>query len=117
MVKKLLDTPEMNDNQTLSDFKETVSQKPMYVAYFSTPQCNVCKVLRPKVEELVEQYENIGFVYLNTVEKPEIAGQFTVFSVPTVIIFAEGREYKRLSRSFSIDEIQDYFERLLSLLS
>lgn len=106
----------MNHILTLSEFKETLNQKPVYVAYFSTPQCNVCKVLRPKVEELAAQYENIGFIYINTEDMPEIAGQFTVFSVPTVVIFAEGREYKRLSRSFSLDEIQDYFERLLSLL-
>lgn len=107
----------MTQQLSFKEFQETLKSQPVFVTYFSTPQCNVCKVLRPKVEELISKYNDIGFIYIDTELLPEIAGQFTVFSVPTIIIFTEGRENKRLSRSFSIDEIQDYLERLLRLLS
>jgi thioredoxin-like negative regulator of GroEL len=107
----------MTGPATLSKFRDFLAGKPVVIAYFSTEQCNVCKVLRPKVEQLTNQYDAVDFIYINTEEKPEIAGQYTVFSVPTIIIFTEGRESRRLSRSFSIDEIKDYLERLLQLLS
>ena len=97
---------------TINEFKKSISEKRIFLAYFSTPECNVCKVLRPKVQELIRHYKTAGFLYVNTHESTEIAGQFTVFSVPTIIIFINGQETKRLSRIFSISELTEYLDRL-----
>lgn len=85
------------------------------LAYFSTPTCNVCKVLRPKVEQLAARLEEVGFVYIDSSEHPEIAGQHTVFAVPTIILFHEGRELRRFSRNVSVYDIEQALERYLGM--
>jgi len=100
----------------MEKFERAVRKNKIVIAYFSYPSCSVCKVLRPKVEALVAKYKQVGFEYVDTHLNPEIAGQFMVFSVPTLIFFVEGRESKRLGRNFSIMEVQDFIERLTALM-
>jgi thioredoxin-like negative regulator of GroEL len=80
------------------------------VVYFSTPTCNVCKVLRPKVEQLVGEHPGVEFLYVDSSLFPAVAGQHVVFAVPTLVLFMEGREQRRFSRNLSIAD----FERALS---
>ncbi len=100
---------------TLAEVQQEINKKPIVVTYFSHDECNVCKVLKPQVRELVGQYEDMHFVYVNTKENPEASGQFMVFAVPTVIIFFEGREAKRFSRHLSLQELRAFLERMLAL--
>ena len=84
----------------------------MVLAYFSTPQCNVCKVLRPKVESaLAEHYPAVRFIYVDTTAIPEVAGQLSIFAVPTIVLFVEGRESVRKSRNFAMDELLAAIDR------
>ncbi len=82
------------------------------VAYVSTPTCSVCKVLRPKVEEEVAGRAGVEFMYIDSTVHPAVAGQHMVFAVPTVLIFIEGREYRRFSRNFSLEEFVDALDRV-----
>ncbi len=101
----------------MEQFKQLIRQKPVLIAYFSYPSCSVCKVLRPKIEELASNYADVGFEYVDTQQRPEIAGQYTIFSVPTILIFVDGKEGKRLSRNFSVNEVRDFIERMLALMA
>lgn len=82
------------------------------LAYFSHEDCSVCKTLRPKVKSLTEKTGRVQFCYVNIREHPQISGQNMVFTVPTIILFQKGREVKRFSRHFSLDELEYYIERL-----
>jgi thioredoxin len=100
----------------LEDFKKILTKSPITISYFSYPACSVCKVLRPKIEALAGQYNSVGFTYLDTEKQPEIAGQYSVFTVPSILIFVEGRESKRLSRNFSVNEVQNFLERIIGIM-
>ncbi len=97
---------------TTSPLRDKIKQAPLLVAYFSYPECSVCQVLRPKVEALVADRPGVDFLYINTHEHSEVSGQYLVFSVPTIIIFGEGHEYKRFSRHFSVHELEDFLDRI-----
>lgn len=99
----------------LDKFKDLIARPGVTVAYFSHDACNVCKVLKPQVQELTENYDNAHFIYVNTLETPEIAGQFMVFAVPTIILFMAGREAKRFSRNLAIGELDSFLERLTEM--
>ncbi|MBN2790011.1 MAG: thioredoxin family protein [Candidatus Delongbacteria bacterium] len=101
----------------INDFNNIVSDKIVTVAYFSHDECNVCKVLKPKVKELVEKYNDFKFVFVNTKESEEICGQYTVFTVPSVIVFVEGKESKRFSRNFAMTELEELLERYFNLIN
>ncbi|MDA3885122.1 MAG: thioredoxin family protein [Candidatus Delongbacteria bacterium] len=101
----------------LNEFENIIAEKIVTVAYFSHDECNVCKVLKPKVKALTEEYDDFGFIYVNTTESPDISGQYTVFTVPTVLVFVEGKESKRFSRNFAMSELEELLDRYETILS
>lgn len=104
----------------INSFEEFLALKenePALLAYFSTDACNVCKVLKPKVEELIQtEFPKIKLVYIPSDQLPEVAAQNQVFAAPTILIFFEGREYIRKSRNIGIRELQQEIERPYNLI-
>ncbi len=94
------------------ELQEILSQNNAVLVYFSHAQCNVCKVLKPKISELLEtNYPNMLMCYADTLAAPELAGQNNIFSVPTVVCFFAGRETFRKSRNIGIRELSDLIKR------
>ena len=89
-----------------NEILETLRSSSAIVAYFSTPTCNVCKVLRPKVEAMVRETGGIAFMYVDSEQHPAVAGQHMVFAVPTIILFMDGREMRRYSRNLSLEDLE-----------
>jgi len=94
-----------------------LGEHPLTLLYFSTPSCNVCKALRPKVEILLEATAPWHFQYVNTEEAMEIAGQHLIFAVPTLLLMVEGREIARLSRHFGMHELEAPVRRYAQLFN
>jgi thioredoxin-like negative regulator of GroEL len=85
--------------------------------YFSSDTCSVCKVLKPKVEELLkEHFPLMKLRYVNTELSPLISGQFRVFTIPTILIFFEGREQTRFSRNISLHQLEESLTKPYSLV-
>ena len=99
-------------DRTSEQHFETIRGRDALVAYFSTPDCNVCKVLRPKVEQMVAAHEGIDFLYIDSARHPDVAGQHVVFAVPTIILFMNGREMRRFSRNLSLDDLERSLEHM-----
>ena len=88
------------------------------VVYFSSPSCNVCHVLRPKLMEALEkEYPTVGRYHADIALTPEIAAQFQVFSAPTIIVFFEGKEFIRKGRSMSVDGLLQEIKRPFELMT
>ena len=98
----------MNSEQVFEKIKSTE----LIVTYFSYPQCNVCKVLLPKVKTVLEKNNNIELQYIDTHLTPEVSGQHLVFAVPTIIVFFDGREVARFSRHFNMAEFENTIEKI-----
>jgi thiol-disulfide isomerase/thioredoxin len=101
----------------IEEFNGFISKNPAVLAYFSTVDCNVCKVLKPKVEALFEnEFPEFKLCYIETNRQPEVAAQNRIFSVPTIVIYFEGKEFVRKNRSFGIDELKKEVSRPYSIL-
>ena len=55
-------------------------------------------------------------VYADTVRFPEIAGQNSIFAVPTIVAFLGGKEYFRRSRNIGLGELNELIERPYSMM-
>lgn len=107
----------MQEITSKEEFDQLLNSETAIVAYFSHDDCNVCKVLKPKLREaLDEQYPKVKQVYINIKNTPELAGQHSIFTVPVVLLFLEGQENLRKSRNFGIGEVMEYIERPYSIL-
>ena len=99
---------------TLDEFNREINKSPIKICYFSHDECNVCKVLKPQVRELVSGFGDMDFLYVNTKESMEVSGQFMVFAIPTIIIFFEGREVKRYSRHLSLQDFRSFLQKMVN---
>ena len=103
--------------KNLDSFNHILEKEDAVLVYFSHEKCNVCKVLKPKIAELLEKnFPKMKMYYVDTVLNPEIAGQNKIFAVPTVVCFFGGRETIRKSRNIGIDELAAQIERPYSIL-
>ncbi|AAY81129.1 thioredoxin [Sulfolobus acidocaldarius] len=73
-----------NFNEFLSSFKVSVVD-------FWAEWCPPCHLLSPIIEELSKDYKGVGFGKLNVDQYPEIATSYGVISLPTVLLFHEGK--------------------------
>lgn len=102
---------------TLTEFDEIIKSNLSAAFYLSTPDCSVCKVLKPKfIEFLSEKFPKIKFVYVNIEVAKELAAQKNVFTVPTILFYFDGREYIRKARFLNFDELETELERIYALL-
>ncbi len=77
---------------TDSNFKQEVlaADKPVLVDFWA-PWCAPCRMLAPTIEELASEYDgkiNVG--KLNVDENAQIAGQFNIRGIPTLLLFKDG---------------------------
>jgi thioredoxin 1 len=105
------------DINDLTEFKDIVENSKGVVTYFSTPECNVCKVLKPKlIDFLKEEFPQMKFVYIDVSRAKELAGQNAIFAVPTILFFLEGKEFIRKSRNVNLTELKDQLGRVYPLV-
>jgi thioredoxin-like negative regulator of GroEL len=99
------------------ELNKTLEKKDAVLLYFSHDKCNVCKVLKPKIGDLLtNDFPKMEMYYVNTEELPEVAGQHRVFAVPSILVFFQGRESFRYSRNLSVSELAAAIERPYSLM-
>lgn len=84
--------------------------------YFSHDDCGVCKILRPKVEMLLmEHFPKLTFAYVDVEHNPAVAASYSVFTVPVILVFFEGKEFYRFSGGVSIGELEKQLQRPYNL--
>ncbi|RUM75047.1 MAG: thioredoxin [Sulfurovum sp.] len=103
---------------TLEALRQTIREEPGVLLYFLGEHCNVCHALRPKFKELFDtQFPLIKQIYLDAHENPEISAHFQVFSVPTMIVFLDGREFAREGRAVSLHKLSEQISRPYAIMT
>ncbi|HEX3263299.1 MAG TPA: thioredoxin [Solirubrobacterales bacterium] len=85
--------PDVTDETFQSKVLE--SERPVLVDFWA-PWCGPCRVVHPILEEMAAEREDLHVVSLNTDENQETAAKYQVLSIPTLILFKDGAEAKRV---------------------
>ena len=80
--------------------------------------CGPCQMVAPIIDELAVEYNGkVKVMKLNTDENPEIAGQYQVMSIPTILIFKNGQPVERLVGAMPKRRFKEVLDSLLAQTS
>lgn len=98
--------------QTIQSYEEfeSIARQPLALVIAKTKTCAVCQPLTQKLVAFMVDYPSIPAyqVYLEDVSL--FQGQQLVFTVPTILVFSEGKEILRESRFIDFNKIQRLFD-------
>ncbi len=79
-------------NITKSNFQQEVldSHETVLVDFWAS-WCGPCRMLAPVVDEIAEENPNLKVCKVNIDEQPELASQFQIMSIPTLMVFKDGK--------------------------
>ena len=66
------------------------SEKPVLLDFWA-PWCGPCRLMSPILDQLAEDREDIKVAKVNVDEEPELAGEFRVYSIPTLAVLKDGQ--------------------------
>ena len=89
-----------------------IEQHDLSFIYISRPDCSVCHGLLPQVQALMEKYPEIHIAQVNAEEVEAIAGRFSIFTVPVLLLFVEGKEYIREARIVHMDQFDEKINKI-----
>ncbi len=106
-----------NEFTTIEEIKNLIAKEAAVIIYFYSDNCAPCLSLRPKVQQLVdEQYPEIKLAFVNSEKHPAFPAEYSIFSNPTLLLFFDGREYRRESKYISIPQLSEAIERPYNMI-
>lgn len=83
-------------NLTRDNFEAEVTEfKGTVLVDFWASWCMPCKMLSPVVDEVAEEVTSAKVAKVNVDEQQSLAARFNVMSIPTLIVFKDGKEVRR----------------------
>ena len=105
----------MKHLKNIKDIEQTVADNRLCLFYIKASDCGVCNVMLDKVARLADQFPSLTSFYTDITEEPLIAGQFLVYSGPTVLLLMNGKEVYRGSQFIDMEELEYNIKRFLEL--
>jgi len=66
------------------------SEKPVLLDFWAS-WCGPCRMVAPVIDKLAEERPDVKFGKINVDEQPQLAGQFGVMSIPTLVVMKDGK--------------------------
>jgi len=103
---------ELTDTTLMSTIRD--SAIPVFVDLWA-PWCTPCKAVTPILEQLDEEYRGrMRFARLNTDENPQTANKFRVMSIPTFLVFKNGKLAARFVGAMPKAKFKAQIDKVLS---
>jgi thioredoxin 1 len=89
------------------------AETPVLVDFWA-PWCGPCRVVAPALEEIAGERADLRIVKLNVDDNQQTAAQYQVLAIPTMILFRNGQEAKRIQGAMPKKRIESELEPALA---
>ena len=96
---------------TKDNFDQEVikSDKPVLLDFWAA-WCGPCRMVGPVVDKIAEEHPEFKVGKIDVDSQPELAGQFSVMSIPTLLVFKEGKMVNKTVGVASKEALLKMFE-------
>ena len=101
------------DNKEILD---VINKNDIALLYFSGENCGVCTVVKSKIKEILKKYPKIESLEIKTEENQELTGQYSIFTIPAIIVYIQGKESIREARYLSVEDIENKIDRYYNMI-
>lgn len=89
---------------TSKEFKEIIKDGKVVIDFFAT-WCGPCKMLSPVMDEISSELKNVNFYKIDVDKNEDVAMEYGIMSIPTIIIFKDGKVVNSIVGLKSKDEL------------
>ena len=102
---------------SVKGFENIKNTQKAFVLYITDGTCNVGENIAPKLEKLIaDHFPKLKLYYSYTSNTPEISAQLSIFTIPTLLVYFDGKLYIQKSSTFSLQELATEIERYYKML-
>jgi thioredoxin 1 len=94
-----------NVTQDNFDAEVVKSEKPVLIDFWAA-WCGPCKMVSPVIEEIANERDDIKVCKINIDEEQHLAMQYGIMSIPTMMVFSEGKPVKKVVGAVPKSEIE-----------
>ncbi|WP_306465158.1 thioredoxin family protein [Thermaerobacillus caldiproteolyticus] len=105
----------MNELFSIEEVDDFVSNHHLAFLYISRTNCSVCHALLPKIKEVMGDFPKIQLSLVNADHVPAIAGHLSIFTVPVIILYVDGKEILREARFVHVEQFREKVKKVYSL--
>ncbi len=81
--------------------KEILESEGLVMVDFFAEWCGPCKMTGPVIDQLSDEVKDVRFVKVNVDENPELASTYSIFSIPSFVIFKDGQIVSQFTGAMS----------------
>jgi len=96
-----------------SDFEKKIEKGTALVDFYA-PWCGPCKMMSPVIDEIAEDYKGkAGIFKVNVDNEPQLANDHQVMSIPTIVVFKNGKAVDQTMGAQSKDKLKEMIDKHL----
>jgi thioredoxin 1 len=99
---------------TKTNFNETIMTEKIVLVDFWASWCGPCRMVSPIIDQIAEEYDGkITVGKVNVDDEGALAAEYAVVSIPTVVLFKDGKQAEKLVGAHSFDDYADMIDKVL----
>lgn len=99
--------------ESVEEIRELIDNNKMVFVFLYGQHCSVCHGVLPQIRPMIDSYNELMSIQADIEKLPMLSGEFTVFTVPVVLLFLEGKEVLRIGRFIRTEELKERLDKIL----